>query len=157
MIDPDQISAALSEVIANAIQATPAASGRIEVRAAHDPWSNQVVVTVTDEGTGMDEPALKRAFDPFFSSKPAGRRRGLGRSTALRGVEASGGSIRLESQLGKGTTTTMLLPAADVRVDGAGESGRPTLIVERREKPVPAATDVGVQEKTQSEQPAERG
>ncbi len=51
-------------------------------------------------------------FDPFFSSKPAGRRRGLGLAKALRWVESSGGSIRLESRQNAGTRAMVLLPAA---------------------------------------------
>jgi signal transduction histidine kinase len=63
----------------------------------------------------MDEATLKRAFDPFFSSRKAGRRRGMGLAKALRWVEASGGSIRLESRPGQGTRTMVLLPAMDRR------------------------------------------
>jgi signal transduction histidine kinase len=69
-------------------------------------------MSVNDNGCGMDEETLKRAFDPFFSSKPAGRRRGMGLAKALRWLEASGGSIRLESRVDKGTRTIVLLPAA---------------------------------------------
>jgi signal transduction histidine kinase len=82
------------------------------VHAAFDSYSSRVVVTVSDDGTGMDEETVKRAFDPFFSSKPAGRRRGMGLAKALRWVEASGGSIRLESRPGQGTQALLLLPAA---------------------------------------------
>ncbi len=81
---------------------------------AIDPYSSRVVVTVTDNGCGMDDHTVKRAFDPFFSAKPAGRRRGLGLPKALRWIEASGGSIRLESRLGIGTRAVALLPAAIV-------------------------------------------
>jgi signal transduction histidine kinase len=59
----------------------------------------------------MDEETLKRAFDPFFSSKPAGRRRGMGLAKALRWIESSGGTMRLESRVGKGTRGSILLPA----------------------------------------------
>jgi signal transduction histidine kinase len=62
----------------------------------------------------MDEETLRRAFDPFFSSKPAGRRRGMGLAKALRWIERSGGTMRLESRLGKGTRGSILLPAAQV-------------------------------------------
>ena len=110
-IDPGQVSAALTEVVENAIHATDAESGRIEIHAAYDPYSARVVVTVTDNGCGMDENTVKRAFDPFFSAKPAGRRRGLGLAKALRWIEASGGSIRLESRAGEGTRSIILLPA----------------------------------------------
>jgi len=111
-VDPGQISAALTEVVENAIQATDSISGRIEVRAAYDSYSMRVVVTVTDNGCGMDDNTMKRAFDPFFSAKPAGRRRGLGLAKALRWIEASGGSMRLESRPGEGTRSIILLPAA---------------------------------------------
>jgi signal transduction histidine kinase len=52
------------------------------------------------------------AFDPFYSNKPAGRRRGMGLAKAMRWVEGSGGSIRLESRVGQGTRALILLPAA---------------------------------------------
>ena len=73
-----------------------------------------MVIGVNDNGCGMDEETLRRAFDPFFSSKPAGRRRGMGLAKALRWIEASGGSIRLESRVDKGTRSVILLPAAPV-------------------------------------------
>jgi signal transduction histidine kinase len=113
--DPQQVCAALVEVIDNAIHATDAVengAGRIEIHAAHDPYGGRVVVTVSDNGCGMDEDTVKRAFDPFFSNKPAGRRRGLGLAKALRWIEASGGSIRLESRPGQGTRAVILLAAA---------------------------------------------
>ncbi|HEY7086488.1 MAG TPA: HDOD domain-containing protein, partial [Tepidisphaeraceae bacterium] len=78
VVDPQQITAALSEVIGNALQATEEATGQVAVHGAFDPYSQKVVLTVEDNGSGMDETTLKRAFDPFFSSKPAGRRRGMG-------------------------------------------------------------------------------
>ena len=111
MVDPTQVSAAIREVIENAFQATDRQTGQIHLHAGFDPYSSRVVVTVTDNGCGMDENTAKRAFDPFFSAKPAGRRRGLGLPKALRWIEASGGSIRLESRPGLGTRTVILLPA----------------------------------------------
>jgi signal transduction histidine kinase len=110
-VDTQQVTAALTEVIGNAIQATDEKSGQIDIHAAFDPCSNRVAIVVQDNGSGMDDPTIKRAFDPFFSAKPAGRRRGMGLAKALRWVEASGGSIRLESRLGQGTRTLILLPA----------------------------------------------
>ncbi|HWE04808.1 MAG TPA: HDOD domain-containing protein [Tepidisphaeraceae bacterium] len=110
-VDREQISAALAEVIENAIHATAEKIGRIEIHAGYDPYSSRVAISVTDNGCGMDENTVKRAFDPFFSAKPAGRRRGLGLAKALRWIESSGGSIRLESRPGRGTCGVMLLPA----------------------------------------------
>ena len=110
-VDRNQTSAALAEVIENAIHATADKTGQIQIHAGYDPYSSRVAVSVTDNGCGMDESTVKRAFDPFFSAKPAGRRRGLGLSKALRWIEASGGSIRLESRVGRGTCSVILLPA----------------------------------------------
>ena len=112
VVDERQVAAAMTEVIENAIHATDPTTGHIAVHAAYDPYSARVVVTVSDDGCGMDENTAKRAFDPFFSAKPAGRRRGLGLAKALRWIEASGGSIRLESHPGQGTRSIVLLPAA---------------------------------------------
>jgi signal transduction histidine kinase/HD-like signal output (HDOD) protein len=118
VVDERQVCAALIEVIDNAIHATDAATGHIELHAAFDTYSGRVVVTVSDNGCGMDEATVKRAFDPFFSNKPAGRRRGLGLAKALRWIEASGGSIRLESRPGQGTRGVILLPAQQAAPEG---------------------------------------
>jgi signal transduction histidine kinase len=112
LVDPAQISAAIEEVVENAINATDPKAGTIEIHAAHDAYSARVVVTVADNGPGMDEHTVRHAFDPFFSAKTAGRRRGLGLPKALRWIEASGGSIRLESRPGDETRAIILLPSA---------------------------------------------
>jgi signal transduction histidine kinase/HD-like signal output (HDOD) protein len=111
MVDPKQVAAALSEVLSNAIAATDPVTGHLTIHAAHDPYTSRVVLTIADNGCGMDQETVKRAFDPFFSSKSAGRRRGLGLPKALRWVESSGGSMRLESRPEQGTRTLVLLPA----------------------------------------------
>ncbi|MFT3785785.1 MAG: ATP-binding protein [Tepidisphaeraceae bacterium] len=111
MADQAQVSTALAEVITNAIQATDERDGVIEVNAAHDRYGGQVVLNVSDNGSGMDERTLIRAFDPFYSARPAGRRRGMGLAKALRWIEGSGGSIRIESKPGQGTRVVVLLPA----------------------------------------------
>jgi putative nucleotidyltransferase with HDIG domain len=114
IVDPQQVTAALTEILSNAIQATSERQGHVTIHAAYDAYSSRVALTVADNGCGMDDETLKRAFDPFFSSKPAGRRRGMGLAKALRWIESSGGTMRLESRLGKGTRGSILLPAAPV-------------------------------------------
>jgi signal transduction histidine kinase len=113
MVDPKQVAAALTEVIDNAIAATDPEKGHVAIHAAYDPYSSRVAVNIRDNGCGMDEATIKRAFDPFFSSKPAGRRRGLGLPKALRWIESSGGTMRLESRPEQGTQTLILLPAVN--------------------------------------------
>jgi signal transduction histidine kinase len=111
-VDAQQVQAAIVEVLHNAMQATDERNGQIIIHAAYDSFSSRVVVSISDNGIGMDSDTLKRAFDPFFSSLKAGRRRGLGLAKALRWVESSGGSIRLESVVQQGTRAMVLLPAA---------------------------------------------
>ena len=124
VVDGDQVMAAMMELFDNAFNATDPVRGHIQVNAAFDPFSRKVAVTITDNGCGMDENTLKRAFDPFFSMRPAGRRRGMGLAKALRWVEASGGAIRLESRPNQGTRSLVLLPAAQPAANQAKKAPR---------------------------------
>jgi putative nucleotidyltransferase with HDIG domain len=124
MVDAKQVSAAITEVLENAIHATDPQKGQIAIHAGFDPFSNRAVVTISDDGCGMDESTVKHAFDPFFSNKPAGRRRGMGLAKALRWIEASGGTIRLESRPGQGTRIVILLSTVPGAASVAPEPGR---------------------------------
>jgi signal transduction histidine kinase/HD-like signal output (HDOD) protein len=124
IVDKAQVMAALMELFDNAFNATDPVKGHILVNAAFDPFSRKVAVTISDNGCGMDDQTLRRAFDPFFSNRPAGRRRGMGLPKALRWVEASGGSIRLESRPGQGTRSLVLLPAAQPAATQAKKAPR---------------------------------
>jgi signal transduction histidine kinase len=75
-----------------------------------------VEVTVSDTGTGMDQEALKRLFEPYFSTKASGT--GLGLTIAKRNVELIGGTIAVESERGKGTTVRIVLPVSDTTNEG---------------------------------------
>ncbi|MDP9174277.1 MAG: HDOD domain-containing protein [Planctomycetota bacterium] len=123
-VDAMQVSAALTEVIDNALLATEPSGGQITVHGAFDPHSSRVAITIADNGCGMEEETLRRAFDPFFSNKPAGRRRGMGLPKALRWIESSGGSMRLESRPQQGTRTLILLPATPPAIAQASEAQR---------------------------------
>jgi len=72
-----------------------------------------VALSVTDDGRGMDPDTLARAPEPFFSTKGPGAGTGLGLATVFGLVGAAGGCVDLRSQLGVGTTVTLLLPAAE--------------------------------------------
>ena len=80
------------------------------VGAPHLEPGSYVTLVVADRGCGMDEATCRRVFDPFFSTKFAGR--GLGLAVVLGIVRAHGGAIALESRRGEGTTFRILLPPA---------------------------------------------
>ncbi len=109
-IDRTLFSRALTNVIENALHAMPG-QGRLSIIAREAPVNGHraVVVETTDTGVGMDQEALNRIFEPYFSTKAAGT--GLGLTIAKRNVELNGGTIEVTSQRGVGTTVTITLPA----------------------------------------------
>ncbi len=82
----------------------------IRIEASFDPLDRQLIIQVIDHGVGMSEEVARQAFSPFFSAKAAGRNRGMGLPKALRWIENHGGTIRLDSQLGSGTTAVVIVP-----------------------------------------------
>ncbi len=83
---------------------------RIELDISFD--ERCVAVEITDTGSGIPPEVLSRVFDPFFSTKPAGQGTGLGLSISLEVIKSAGGSIRVHSKLGKGTTFRVEIPIA---------------------------------------------
>jgi CheY-like chemotaxis protein len=73
---------------------------------------NYVIVSVSDTGTGMSPDVLKRAVEPFYSTKPIGKGSGLGLSTALEFARQSGGDLRISTSPGQGTSVRLFLPEA---------------------------------------------
>jgi nitrogen fixation/metabolism regulation signal transduction histidine kinase len=107
LVDRTLTLRALANVVENALHAMPG-TGEIVVDAAVDDGS--VVIRVRDTGVGMDEEALARVFEPYFSTKTSGT--GLGLPIARRNIELSGGTIDVQSAKGAGTTVTVRLPGA---------------------------------------------
>ncbi|HEX2733112.1 MAG TPA: ATP-binding protein [Polyangiaceae bacterium] len=87
-----------------------------EVVALIDPLSRMteslVELSVSDSGEGIDPGTLRRIFEPFFSTKRSGTGTGLGLATVYGIIEGAGGSLRVDSAVGKGTTFRIFLPTA---------------------------------------------
>jgi signal transduction histidine kinase len=80
--------------------------------------SRWVKIAIRDNGTGIAPENLGKIFDPFFTTKEPGKGTGLGLSICARIIDSFGGRIVAESELGKGTTFVVLLPAAAGRGPG---------------------------------------
>jgi len=71
---------------------------------------NQVMVRIADTGYGIEKKNLAQIFDPFFTTKPTGEGTGLGLSVSYGIIKNHGGEILVESQVGEGSTFTIVLP-----------------------------------------------
>ncbi|MCF7804279.1 MAG: PAS domain S-box protein [Candidatus Marinimicrobia bacterium] len=117
-VDPGQIDQVINNVILNADQAMPS-GGTIRIRAENIMLESSlsaplfpgayIKISITDSGVGIPEEDLEKIFDPYFSTKDMGH--GLGLATCYSIVQKHGGKIEAESEVGRGTTMTIYLPA----------------------------------------------
>jgi signal transduction histidine kinase len=120
-VDPNQLELALLNLALNARDAMPA-GGRLTISASRERVSageiaglapgEYVCIAERDTGKGMDEATRKRAAEPFFTTKGAGRGTGLGLSMVDGLVAQSGGAMRIASAPGRGTTVELWLPVS---------------------------------------------
>ncbi|HEY3848132.1 MAG TPA: PAS-domain containing protein [Acetobacteraceae bacterium] len=123
LVDPVQIEHVILNLAINARDAM--AEGGVltiatanlavaESRGAEElPVGDYVSVAVSDTGSGMTDEVLRNAFEPFFTTKPEGHGSGLGLSQVYGMASQSGGGVRIDSVLGRGTTVTVFLPRAE--------------------------------------------
>ena len=121
-VDPNQLELALLNLALNARDAMPL-GGRLTISAHRERIAagdvpglqpgDYVCIAERDTGEGMDEVTLKRATEPFFTTKGAGRGTGLGLSMVDGLVAQSGGAMRITSQQGAGSTVELWLPVAE--------------------------------------------
>jgi two-component system NtrC family sensor kinase len=108
--DAAQIQTVVAHLVRNAAQAMPK-GGELTVRIA-DVAGDALKLSITDTGSGIPPALRERIFDPFFTTKSEGSQVGLGLSISHTIVEAHHGRISVDSVEGRGTTFTVLLPAA---------------------------------------------
>ncbi len=133
-VDPNQLELALLNLALNARDAMPL-GGDLTISARREyvrdgeipglPAGDYVCLSERDTGQGMDEATLKRATEPFFTTKGAGRGTGLGLSMVDGLVAQSGGTMRIASAVGAGTTVELWLPVSEAAISGPARSSYP--------------------------------
>ncbi|WP_456020958.1 ATP-binding protein [Pseudomonas protegens] len=120
--DPNQLESALLNLVINARDAMPdggklvvETSNQVLTREFTEAYSNlepgdYVMLSVTDNGSGMPQSVINRAFDPFFTTKPIGQGTGLGLSMIYGFSKQSKGHVSIDSEIDEGTTVRLYLP-----------------------------------------------
>jgi PAS domain S-box-containing protein len=137
--DPTQLQQVLMNLCVNARDAMPEGGvltlrlenvrldevgARVHVKARPGPYT---VMSVQDTGVGIPPELLDKIFDPFFTTKPVGQGTGLGLATVLGIVESHGGFVTVESEVGRGSTFAVYLPALpQAQAGDTGLRERPT-------------------------------
>jgi two-component system sensor histidine kinase HydH len=117
-IPPDAFRQVALNLTLNALTAVPPNTGRIEWTAARD--GRQIVLTVTDNGSGVDPAVIDRLFEPFVTTTPEGT--GLGLAIVARLIRDADGSIQLDKDQRPGTRFTIKLPVATEGYSGSRNS-----------------------------------
>jgi signal transduction histidine kinase/ActR/RegA family two-component response regulator len=125
LMDPGQLEQVIMNLAVNARDAMPQ-GGKLVIQTRlyrldetfavanrEIPPTDYVLITVTDQGCGMDNETMAHIFEPFFTTKELGKGTGLGLATVDSIVQQSKGHIEVESQAGAGTTFKVYLPSAD--------------------------------------------
>jgi PAS domain S-box-containing protein len=104
---PAKVNQVVMNLVGNAIDASPE-GGKVTVRSSAD--NGLIRIEVADAGHGIPPDIRQRIFDPFFTTKPPGEGTGLGLAISYGIVQKHGGTIGVESEVGKGSTFTVTLP-----------------------------------------------
>lgn len=120
--DPDRLNEVVGNLLSNAFKFTPR-RGQITLRASSRQAEQNVVIEVSDTGVGIPEAQITRVFDKFYQveneAQPMSVGSGLGLAISKEIVEAHGGTITADSEVGKGTTFRVILPIAHQPLEGA--------------------------------------
>jgi PAS domain S-box-containing protein len=122
-IDPSGLETGLLNAVINARDAMPN-GGKITISTANqpNPDGDAVCISICDTGEGIAPDRLHRVFEPFYTTKPTGKGTGLGLSQIHGFAVQSGGSARIESEVGRGSTVHICLPRTDREITvAAGE------------------------------------
>lgn len=131
--DPGHVEQVIMNLVVNARDAMPR-GGRLTIATTDSaagaregvPPGPYIELSVSDTGSGMSSDVLDRIFEPFFTTKEKGKGTGLGLSTVYGIVHQSGGVVSAESEVGRGTTFRILLPAAPESAEADSASPQPS-------------------------------
>jgi len=117
-VDVSELETAIVNLVINARDAMPS-GGTITIAtrnttADHPEDGDFVAISVEDSGQGIAPDVLDKIFDPFFTTKPIGKGTGLGLSQVHGFAHQAGGTVKVESELGRGTKVTILLPRDEI-------------------------------------------
>jgi signal transduction histidine kinase/CheY-like chemotaxis protein len=107
---PDSLEQVLVNLLINAAQAADKEDSWVRVEVESGEADRDLIMIVSDNGSGMDDETQKRIFDPFFTTRFPGQGTGMGLSVCHNLVEELGGRIEVESEVGKGSTLRVILP-----------------------------------------------
>ncbi len=110
-VDRVALERLIVNLVANARDSLEGREGVIAIRAGAGPGGDYVL-SVEDTGCGMPEAVSSRIWEPFFTTKPAGRGTGLGLASVYGLVTGAGGNVRVDSAVGRGTTFTLTFPTS---------------------------------------------
>lgn len=110
LADPDRLKQVFLNIAMNAVDALAANQDSKQLSITTHAVNSKIHVAYVDNGPGIPAEHVSRIFDPFYTTKEPGKGTGLGLSVSLRIVEDMGGDIKVESEVGKGTTVTVTLP-----------------------------------------------
>jgi nitrogen-specific signal transduction histidine kinase/CheY-like chemotaxis protein len=154
--DPGQIEQVVVNLALNARDAMPK-GGRLNIETGGEnldehsihqygdlPPGPYVKLVLRDNGVGIDKETISHIFEPYFTTKEVGKGTGLGLATVYGIIRQSGGDVRVESELGKGSTFTILLPrtseaeSVESDIDMVQETlrGKETILLVEDEEPV---------------------
>ncbi len=134
-VDPQRLSQVVLNLVINAAQAIPEnrPDGLIQIRTMATADGRRVVIEVVDDGEGIAPETLGRVFEPFFTTKPVGVGTGLGLSVCRGIIEGYGGDLSIQSELARGTTVRVTLPAEAAELESRQpDSGAPARSGSRR-------------------------
>lgn len=131
MADPVGLHRIVENLVANAQDSSSGDAGRVEVKTYTDPRSERIYLSVSDNGSGIAEADLSKVFSDFYTTKEKGM--GLGLSIVRRLVADYDGSVRVSSQVGRGTRFEVEFPAAETnRTNGASGAKTPEKVSHER-------------------------